>query len=264
MSISNSKKVPQNMNNKIPEIKNWIKELFVTNSWAKGVVIGMSGGRDCLAVAKLCIEALGKERVLGIIIPNGEMAEILDAIYQCKYLGINYSIVNLNLPFKNLKNEINTGLSSCKQKLNSKATIHMEPRLRMTILYAVSAATDYLVANTVNMTKLIIGSATKWGDNVGDFAPLYNLTKTEVIEIIESFMMPDFLITKYGEYDIKENTDAYDLAYRYKEIDYYVRYGICDDGRLKERVDSYYERNKHKHSATICYNPNLPTHLKIV
>lgn len=251
------------MENKIPEIKSWIKDLFNQNEWAKGVVVGMSGGRDCLAVAKLCIDALGKDHVLGIIIPNGEMAEILDAIYQCKYLGINYSIVNLHVPFLNLKNEINTGLVSCKQKLNTKALIHMEPRLRMSILYAVAAATDFLVANTVNMTKLVVGSATKWGDNVGDFAPLYNLTKTEVIKIIETFMMPNFLVTKFGEYDLKENTDAYDLAFRYPEIDYYIRYGICEDPKLKERVDAYYDRNKHKHGISLSYNPNLPTHLKL-
>lgn len=250
------------MTDLVADLTQWVRGLYAQNPWAKGAVIGMSGGRDCLAAAKICCNALGKDRVYGVIIPNGEMSEILDAIYQCKYLGIRYTVINMQLPFNSLTSEIGNGLSTMKCDLSRKSLIHLEPRLRMSILYAVAGSTDSMVVNTTSLTKAIMGSATKWGDNVGDFAPLINVTKTEIIKMLDSFMLPEFLVNNTDKYDLEENTDEFDLEYRYEEIDYLIRYGDAEDKELSDRIRAYFDRNKHKRIGTIAYDPDLPVYLK--
>lgn len=212
------------MKNLTTKICSWISDYFNSNSWAKGAVIGMSGGRDSLVCARLCCEALGADKILGVIIPNGQMAEILDAIHACRFLGIKYIVVNINYAYSNLIDELNKGLSdSDNAGLNSKSLMHIEPRMRMTTLYAIAGSLDYMVANTTNLTKKIIGHATKWGDNIGDFAPLINLTKTEVVKIGEYYMLPSFLIHHENSSDLTPDTDLYDLEIYYKEIDDFIR-----------------------------------------
>lgn len=251
------------MKDLINNLISWIKNYFKTNSFAKGVVIGMSGGRDSLVCAKLCCEALGANNVLGVIIPNGQMAEILDAIHACRFLGIKYTVVNINYSYNNLVDEINKSLSDAGNFiLSEKSLQHMEPRIRMTTLYAISATVDYLVANTLNLTKKLIGHATKWGDNVGDFAPLLNLTKTEIIQIGEHYMLPGFLMHHKNSSDLTENTDTYDIEINYLEMDQFIRYGKSFNRDLIKRVLHYYTRNKHKHLETATFVPNLPMFLK--
>ena len=179
------------------KIKNNIIEFiksYVKNSYAKGVIIGMSGGKDSFIVAKLCAIAIGKENVFGVIMPNGNMKDINVAKAECDLLEINYAVLNI----ENLYNETEKLSKQAigATELNSVSTTNIAPRIRMTLLYTMGATLGYIVANTSNLSEKMIGYTTKWGDNVGDFAPLVGLTKTEVCELGLFLELPKHLVNK--------------------------------------------------------------------
>ena len=178
----------------VDNVINWIKELFAKNSFAKGAVLGMSGGKDSLVVAKLCIEAIGKERVFGVIMPNGKMKDIEDAKRTCQFLQIPYSIVDIENVYAATVCNAQQALGDVELSNDSK--INIAPRLRMTTLYAIAQSLGYFVANTSNLSEISTGYSTKWGDGVGDFAPLASFTKSEVCEIGHILGLPADLVDK--------------------------------------------------------------------
>ena len=211
------------MNKKeIDKVIDWIKN-YVKSANANGVVVGMSGGKDSLVVAGLCVRALGKENVLGIIMPNGKMKDKNDALQTCKLLEINYKIININNCYKNMLKNVTKALNT--KDLSSVTTINTAPRIRMTTLYAIAGSLNYLVANTSNLSETMVGYTTKWGDNVGDFAPLARFTKTEVCEIGLLLGLPDHLVNKTPSDGLSGKSDEDKLGFSYDELDDYIRKG---------------------------------------
>ena len=232
------------MKDKIKQIQSWIKE-YVKNANASGVVVGMSGGKDSFVCAKLCTEALGKQNVFGLIMPNGEMKDILDAKKSCEYLGIKYSTINI----KTLFDYIMDSTKNVIQKDVSTITIqNTPPRLRMTLLYAIAGSMNYLVANTSNLSEKMVGYTTKWGDNVGDFFPLANFTKTEVCQIGLLLGLPNELVNKVPSDGLSGKSDEQKLGYSYDELDDYIRNG--KKGANFEKVLKHHNCSNHKrHNA---------------
>ena len=152
----------------VKKVEQWIKD-YVASAYAKGVVLGMSGGKDSLIVAKLCINALGKENVVGVIMPNGEMIDYTDAKTTCELLDIKHFVVDINESYSNIINSTKNIVNNLGVELSSVSTINTAPRIRMTMVYAIAAQFGYLVANTSNLSETMIGYSTKWGDGVGDF-----------------------------------------------------------------------------------------------
>lgn len=164
-------------------IVTWIREWFEQNGKDCNAVIGISGGADSTVVAALCVEALGKDRVIGVLMPNGKQSDINDAIAVCDYLDIDRHLVNIKKTIKVLRRATSIPLSN-------QAEINLPPRIRMATLYAVSQSVNGRVANTCNLSEDWVGYSTRWGDSVGDFSPLSNLTKTEVKEIGKALGLP--------------------------------------------------------------------------
>ena len=206
----------------IDNLIEWIRDYV--KKYADGVVIGMSGGKDSFVVAKLCTLALGKENVFGLILPNGEMPDKSDAVVSCEYLGIPYKIVNINKAYDFIIDEVKDKLPAEKQ-LSDVTTINTAPRLRMTTFYAFAGSLNYLVANTSNLSEAMVGYTTKWGDNVGDFAPIANFTKTEVCEIGLMLGLPENLVNKKPSDGLSGKTDEEKLGFSYAELDDYIRNG---------------------------------------
>ncbi|MBQ8424911.1 MAG: NAD(+) synthase [Clostridia bacterium] len=212
------------MKNEILKIEKWIKEV-VDSAQADGVVIGMSGGKDSLVVAKLCIEALGTDKVFGVIMPNGEMSDKSDAEETCELLQIPYSTINIENAYNSIINSIMQPLSKNNKGLSNITTINTAPRVRMTTLYAIAGSMNYLVANTSNLSETMIGYSTKWGDNAGDFAPIANFTKTEVCKIGLLLGLPKHLVCKTPSDGLSGKSDEERLGFSYENLDKFIRTG---------------------------------------
>lgn len=202
----------------------WIKEWFEQNGPNCNAILGISGGKDSTICAKLCVEALGADRVIGILMPNGEQKDIDYSYKVCETLGIKYFVHNINTTVGSvLNNMIENQLIISEQ-----TTINLPARIRMSTLYAYSQSLNGRVVNTCNLSEEMVGYSTRWGDSVGDFSPLGNLTVREVLEIGDYLGLPKELVhkTPIDGLNIKEDgsyvTDEDNLGVTYAEIDSYL------------------------------------------
>lgn len=226
------------------EIVAFIKN-YVEKAGAKGVVLGMSGGKDSFVVAALASLAVGSDNVFGIIMPNGKQKDVDDAIFECEFLKIKYTISNI----ENLYNEtIALTKDSLKtENLSKVTTLNIAPRLRMNLLYSVAGTLGYLVANTSNLSERMIGYSTKWGDAVGDFAPILSLTKTEVQELGIELGLPENLVYKNPADGLTGCLDEEVLAFSYFELDEFIRSGKKSENF--DKILKMYNSSKHKRKS---------------
>ncbi len=238
------------------EVKNkcveWIRNWFKYNGKNCNAVIGISGGADSSIVAALCVEALGKDRVVGVLMPNGEQADIDDAIKLVRHLGISNITVNMHTPVQALRMGLALGgfsddsVDFTKIGLSEQTEINLPPRIRMATLYAVSQSLNGRVANTCNLSEDWIGYSTRWGDSVGDFSPLSNLTKTEVKQIGDVLDLPKDLVYKVPSDGLCGKTDEDNFGFTYEVLDRYIRTGEIDDVKTKEKIDTMHKKNLFK------------------
>jgi NAD+ synthase len=231
------------------EIIKWICEYFENNGHDCSAVVGISGGKDSSTVAALCAQALGKERVYGVLMPQGNQHDIAYSRELVDILGIN------RLEIKK-KKSVDALLESIKEtgfSLNRQAVINIPARIRMTTLYAVSAAVNGRVANTCNLSEDYIGYATKYGDGAGDFSPLSQLTVTEVKLIGKELSLPAKFIEKVPEDGLSGLSDEENIGFTYAVLDRYIREGVCEDTTIKEKIDKLHRLNLHKLSLMPCF-----------
>ena len=221
-------------------IINWIREYFKNQPSAKGAIIGISGGKDSFVTAKLLAEALGKERVFGILMPNGEQKDISDSLRIVDILEINYKIVNIEKAYNGLLEGI------ADEELSIDAKINIPPRLRMTTLYAIGTSMNYRVCGTGNKSEGFVGYTTKWGDNAFDFNPIGDLTTEEVVAVGDFLGLPYELVHKTPSDGLSGNSDEEKLGFSYKQINEYIENGSCGDKEIDEKIRLKHEYNKHK------------------
>lgn len=225
------------------DIVKWIREFFEQNGKGCSAVVGISGGKDSSVVAALCVEALGKDKVFGVLMPNGEQADI-DASYSLvKHLGIDYCVVNIHEAIRSLKHEIKPKLGD---HWSVQTSVNLPARIRMATLYAVSQTIGGRVANTCNLSEDWVGYATRYGDGAGDFSPLSKLTVTEVKAIGRELGLPEELVEKVPTDGLCGHTDEDNLGFTYAVLDRYIRTGEIDDMHTKERIDTMHEKNMFK------------------
>ena len=219
----------------------WIREFFETNGKGCNAVLGISGGKDSSVAAALCVEALGKDRVIGVLMPCGKQHDIDMAYLLVEHLGIKSYEVNIEAAVNGLKSAIPDDL-----ELTSQTHTNIPPRIRMTTLYAVSQSLNGRVVNTCNLSEDWVGYSTRYGDAAGDFSPMCNLTVQEVKEIGRVLGLPDVLVDKVPIDGLCGKTDEDNLGFTYAELDRYIRTGQIDDMEKKARIDSLHERNLFK------------------
>lgn len=242
------------MIDEIKELEKNIKEYVINTAKAKGVVIGMSGGKDSLICAKLCANAIGKENVLGLIMPNNSQKDVDIAIKSCKIIGIDYQIIDISDIYNDIIHSAKTVLDHKNITLNSITTINTQPRIRTNLLYAVGGSMNYLVVNTSNLSETMIGYTTKWGDNVGDFSPIANYTKTEVCQIGMELGLPKELVQKTPEDALSGKSDEENIGFSYDELDNYIRNGIKDTNFKK--IENMHKYSNHKRLGVIKFKNN--------
>lgn len=229
----------------------WIKDYFIQKNGRKAV-IGISGGKDSTVCAGLCAAALGKENVVGVLMPNGVQSDIQDSEQVVKHLGIESLIVNIQYAYLNLVNQIN------EHHISSQAQINMPPRLRMTVLYGVAQNIGGRVCNTCNLSEDTVGWATLYGDSCGDFAPLSRLTTEEIVEMGDELQLPYNLVHKTPSDGLCGKTDEDGIGCTYHEINELIRKGI--KGPNYDLILKKYKANKFKTDIIRipAFEPNNP------
>ena len=224
----------------------WIRDWFEVNGKGCNAVIGISGGKDSSIVAGLCVEALGKDRVYGVTMPNGVQKDISDSMKLINHLGIKYFCVNIGETYNALMAEVKKQLATLDKDVANQTVINMPPRLRMTALYAVSQSVNGRVANTCNLSEDWVGYSTRYGDAAGDFSPLGGLTVQEVKAIGKELGLPIELVEKTPSDGLCGKSDEDNLGFTYATLDKYIRTGVCEDARIKAIIDDKHAKNLFK------------------
>ncbi len=234
------------------ECVQWIRDFFENNGKGCNAVVGISGGKDSSIVAALCVEALGKDRVIGVLMPQGEQHDIDMAYLLVNHLGIRHYEINV-------KAAIDAVLNSFPEELeiNNMTRVNLPPRIRMSTLYAVSQSCNGRVANTCNLSEDWVGYSTRYGDSVGDFSPLSFITVTEAKQIGYELGLPRELVDKTPIDGLCGKTDEENLGFTYAELDVYIRTGYIADEAKKELIDRKHKANLFKLQFMPCFKPEI-------
>ena len=230
----------------------WIREFFRNNGPDCNAVVGISGGKDSSIAAALCVEALGKDRVIGVLMPKGQQHDIDMAYLLVNHLGIRHYEVNIQDAVEGLMNNLPKDMEVTPQTLQN-----IPPRVRMTTLYAISQSNNGRVVNTCNLSEDWVGYSTRYGDSVGDFSPMSNLTVTEVKEIGRLLGLPAVLVDKTPIDGLCGKTDEENLGFSYAELDVYIRTGYIADQDKKAIIDRKHKMNLFKLQLMPAFMPEM-------
>lgn len=226
------------------EVVQWIAEWFNENGKDCNAVIGISGGKDSSVVAALCTEALGKDRVIGVLMLNHIQDDIEYSHVLCEHLGIKNYTVDVGVAIDELLNNIHFRATDIE--ISDQTKTNLPARIRMATLYAVSQSVNGRVANTCNLSEDWVGYATRYGDAAGDFSPLSQLTVSEVKAIGRELGLPSELVDKTPTDGLCGKTDEDNLGFTYDTLDRYIRTGEIDNEDVKAKIDSMHEKNLFK------------------
>lgn len=227
----------------------WIRNWFEENGKGCNAVIGISGGKDSSVVAALCVQALGKDRVIGVLMPNGEQSDIDCSHMLVKHLGIRHYTCNIRAAYEGVL----ASLEQAGVEASRQTVVNLPPRLRMSTLYALSQSMNGRVANTCNWSEDYVGYSTRYGDAAGDFAPLGKLVVREVKEIGRYLGLPEALVEKAPSDGLSGKTDEDNLGFTYAVLDRYIREGVCEDEQTKARIDRLHKQNEFKLKTIPCF-----------
>ena len=236
------------------ECVQWIRDFFEANGKGCNAVLGISGGKDSSVAAALCVEALGKDRVIGVLMPQGEQHDIDKAFMLVDHLEIKHYVINIKSAvdaiLENLPNEL---------EITAQSKQNLPPRIRMSTLYAVSQSCNGRVCNTCNLSEDWVGYSTRYGDSVGDFSPMSKLTVDEVKKIGYALGLPKELVDKVPIDGLCGKSDEDNLGFTYAELDKYIRTGEIDDENKKAIIDRKHNANLFKLQLMPIFDPNIET-----
>ncbi len=230
----------------------WIRDFFEENGKGCNAVIGISGGKDSSVAAALCVKAIGKDRVIGVLMPQGEQHDIDCAYALVNHLGIRHYVINIKEAVDGIKGAFPSDLP-----MTAQTATNISPRIRMTALYAVSQSVNGRVVNTCNLSEDYVGYSTRYGDAAGDFSPMCHLTVQEVKAIGHYLGLPRELVEKTPIDGLCGKTDEDNLGFTYAELDRYIRTGEIDDREKKALIDRKHKLNLFKLQLMPAFKPNL-------
>lgn len=239
------------MQKQIDKIIDWIKIYFEgTGTKDTKAVVGISGGKDSTIAAALLCRALGPDRVIGVLMPDGSQKDIHDSYEVCEYLGIKYYEINIGQVSSALTAEFPDELFELNDD-NDIYWTNTPARIRMTTLYGVAGLVGGRVCNTGNRSEAYIGYTTKYGDLAGDFALLKNFTVREVLEIGDALDLPYNLVHKVPSDGMSGKSDEDKIGFSYETLDSYLLEGIYPDYDTFCKINQMHKRGAHK-QACIC------------
>lgn len=234
------------VNERVNRIRDWYEN---ESGGAEGLILGISGGKDSSVVAALCSKAIGKDNILGVIMPNGVQEDIDYAYGICDFLGIKRITFNISNVYNSLYSDLKN-LNNCDKSFNvaitEDAKVNISPRIRMTVLYAIGQSIRYRVVGTGNASERYIGYFTKWGDGACDFNPVASFTSEEVIQIGRELGIPEKFLIKPPADGLCGRTDEDNLGFTYKELNSFIKNGYCSNENTKNKIVGMHKRNLHK------------------
>lgn len=226
----------------------WIKSI-VADSGASGIVFGNSGGKDSALAGILC-KAACPAKTIGVIMPceskQNYTTDTEDAKKLADKFGIETRTVDLTEAKRALVKELEHAANTSDPETVRKSFSNINPRLRMTTLYAIAQSENCLVVGTGNKSENTMGYFTKWGDGAFDFNPVGDLTVREVFAFLRFLDAPDSIVTKKPSAGLWEGqTDEAEMGMTYDQIDDYILENKATPA-VKERIDRVFARNAHK------------------
>ena len=225
----------------VDQCVNWIRDWFEQNGKGCNAVLGISGGKDSSIVAALCVRALGKERVIGVLMPKGEQFDINYSEELCDFLDIKRYTVNIQKAVDGIYDAIGNAF-----EISNQTKFNLPARIRMSVVYAVAQSNNGRVANTCNLSEDWVGYSTRYGDSVGDFSPISCFTVTEVKQIGRELGLPEKIIEKTPTDGLCGKTDEDNLGFTYAELDMYIREKIEPKDEIKSKIDTMHKNNLFK------------------
>ena len=235
------------------DIVNWIRNWFEQNGKDCNAIIGMSGGKDSTICCALLCEAIGKDRVIGLTLPNGTQHDLNVAKGICNYFGIKH----YNVDISHAVNTYKRYLGYCGIPISQQTEYNIPPRVRMTTLYAFSQSMNGRVVNTSNMSEDYVGWMTMFGDAAGDFSPLSFLTVKEVKQLGYELGLPKEWVDKTPEDGLTGSSDEKALGVTYAQIDEYITTGEIDDKEAENRIKALIEKSRFKLRPMAAFKPNI-------
>ena len=226
----------------------WVRDWFEQNGKGCNAVLGISGGKDSSVVAAICAKALGEDRVIGVLMPQGDQFDIQYSYDICEHLGIKHLTVNIKDAVDGLYDALGDQIEVTAQ---SKA--NLPARIRMATVYMVSQSLNGRVANTCNLSEDWVGYSTRYGDSAGDFSPISCFTVAEVKAIGRHLGLPEKFTEKVPIDGLCGKTDEDNLGFTYETLDKYIREGIEPDEKTKARIDRLHEINQFKLRYMDCF-----------
>lgn len=235
----------------------WLDE-YKRATNCRGVVLGISGGKDSTTVAMLAKKVWGKN-VVGVLMPNGEQKDIADSLDIVESLNIEYRVVDIKSAYDGIISAVEkssgktptAGVVAAPPVISDKSKTNIPPRLRMTVLYAIAQTLGYLVIGTGNASEAYIGWTTKWGDSAYDFNPIAHLTCSEVVAVgsilAEEFGLDKKYIIKPPSDGLCGKTDEDSFGFSYAELDGYIDGGrAAVDGETADKIERLHRASEHK------------------
>lgn len=252
---------PFDVKKTIDECVTWIRDFFKENGDGCNAIIGISGGKDSSVVSALCVKALGNDRVIGVLMPNGEQKDIDYAYSLVEILDIPFTQINIENSVNGILDEMGEyytkfGGTVCMRNsfsISEQTKINLPARIRMSTLYAVAQSCNGRVANTCNLSEDYIGYSTRYGDSAGDFSPLANLTSDEIIAMGIELGLPEYLVKKPPSDGLCGKTDEDNFGFTYSVLNKYIRTGICEDKKIKRKIDEMHKKNLFKLQLMPCF-----------
>lgn len=233
-------------------IVDWIQKWFAVNGDDSNAVIGISGGKDSAVVAALCVEALGADRVIGVLMPNLKQDDMDYGIQLIKHLGIKAYLLPISMAVADVLNQMEfAGIVPSHQ-----SSVELPARIRMATLYAVAQSLNGKVANTTNRSKNYVGRIVRYGDAAGDFCPIRHITSLEVTKIGMELGLPSMFVNRKSHNGLASTSDEEELGFSYKDLDQFLITGNHTNTIAEDRISLAHQQNRYKFAMPDTYYPS--------
>jgi NAD+ synthase len=235
------------------QIIKWLEE-YRDNTQCRGVVLGISGGKDSTTVAMLAKKVWG-DNVVGIMMPDGGQVDLDDSVAICSSLNLRHALVNIGGAVTQILHGINASVPFVD--VNQKAITNIPPRVRMTTLYAIAQTLGYRVIGTGNASEAYIGWTTKWGDSAYDLNPIAGLTCGEVVEVgldlAKDLGLDEKYIVKKPSDGLTGLSDEDNFGFTYSELDGFINGVLPESAEVGKKIIAMHTATEHKRCLPYCF-----------